>query len=64
MSEAMFLTSILQEGALAGPLHSPIVLENRRPATLQKVTANHKLLQKHSGRRKEFGGLFCERYFS
>lgn len=41
MSEAVFLTPILQEGALAGPLKSPIVLENGKPATLQKVTANH-----------------------
>lgn len=33
MLEAMFLTSILQEGVLAGPLKSPTILEKRKPAT-------------------------------
>lgn len=33
MPEAMFLTSIIQEGVLAGPLNSPTILDKRKPAT-------------------------------
>lgn len=46
----MFLTSILQEGVLAGPLNSPTILGKRKKNLqhLQKVIVGHSLtVKKH-----------------
>lgn len=41
MSEPTLLTSTLWQGALAGPLISPLVLEKENMQYLQEATAHH-----------------------